>query len=278
MFRKAGVAALIALSLSVLTIYVVQAEGTSGDSKKPKPWDYDSWWKANGKDAILTDLDVMEAYTFDPSKGEVASIRYRMTAQGKVRIRICGKGQPHLIHRTLVHWGQRKPGAHVEKWDGKDASGNVLNPRKCSIKLKVEPDTLQIAPERAEQILNDAEHGWGHVHKLHASVSCGTFDLEITSHKSAVRVSGTIAITAELLGSFRGYADEWGHGVAWYVGEKMVQHGDIEASQLTDPQVFTLNLDTTSFENGTHAVTINICDHNDHEGIARVVLDIQNEL
>ncbi len=64
------------------------------------------------------------AQSFKPSRGESVSLRYALSAPAKVTVTVYD--HDGLLVRQLVRDQARAAGEHVEEWDGKDLSGNIV--------------------------------------------------------------------------------------------------------------------------------------------------------
>lgn len=96
------------------------------------------------------------------------SLRYTLSSWSRVNLRIGLHDGPLL--RSLVNWGVRGPGQHVEPWDGKDASGVMHLADSKGLKLWGMafslPDNAVIVGDtnRDSQVI--AELPWGRVERV----------------------------------------------------------------------------------------------------------------
>lgn len=231
--------------------------------------------KAYGQAAGILESIGPHNRIFTPPEG-TGSISYTLNRPALVRVRIKRVGDPHLLLRTLVSWEEREAGSHTEEWDGIDASGNVLNSDDYSIAVDIQPLSLDLLPEEENTILNEPDHLYGHFHCLHHPDKCGKFRLEVDSPQKRQKLNGIVPIETRLKGNFRGNSRRWGYGVRYYVDRELVHEAFVNPSDITEPQSFQYNIDTTAFENGKHRITVNMCDHNDHEAAATTIVDFQN--
>lgn len=270
--------------LVVILILCFGSTSTLGHHQDPPAWGSDY--------GIITKINTSQVHRFDPAKGEVASISYTLTQPVLVFITVHGQNPPWPLRRILVNWEAQDASTQVVEWDGRDASGNILNPKKNHIRFKVEPLPVSVSSREADRILSDPEHRWGHLHQLHEIDKCGFFKLDLQTPNTAEILSGIVPIKAKVIGDFKGYSSDWGFGVRYFVDDEVVHEEMVEPSNLNQrspakgkgkakgkgakPQFFAIDLDTTAFENGEHTITLNICDHNEHEGTASVTVNFQN--
>jgi hypothetical protein len=221
---------------------------------------------------VLDNLNLREILGFDPTKGEIASISYILTEPAMVRIKIIGRHKARkLLRTTLLDWREQDAGGHIVTWDGHDASGNLVDMSQYMPRVQVEPVSWieDVSAEEKEFLLNSRDHNYGHVHVLHERDKCHQFDLRLNSPEGEEGLTGTVTVSAALVGHFRGYGKEWGFGVRYYVDQQLVHEEFMESSQVDEnSQSFEYDLDTTAFENGEHTIIVNMCDHNEHEGTA----------
>lgn len=62
--------------------------------------------------------------SFNPSKGETASLGYQLA--GPAKVRICVYDADNGLIRELVAWAPRDAGTNGDKWDGRDKSGAIV--------------------------------------------------------------------------------------------------------------------------------------------------------
>ena len=191
-----------------------------------------------------------EALTFDATKQKSATISYKLTKPARMRLRVVRKDQRDLVLRTLLDWEPQKLGKNEVRWDGRDASGNIIDNTKCLIVFEGD-DTPHIKHERDK---------------------CHELALKITSPSEAQSsVSGTTKITAEVTGD-TAYVGTSGYKVRFYVDYNLkiaLRCGSAVTS-------FNHDWDTTEHENGEHIVTVVADDCYDHVGTASIKLNVQN--
>ena len=81
----------------------------------------------------------------------------------------------------------------------------------------------------------------------------------------------------EVVGPFRGYAEEGGVGIRGYVDKTLVLNQWLEPEEVqTNFPYLTWTLDTSAFTNGEHTLRLSMCDHSDHPGMASLKAEFQN--
>jgi hypothetical protein len=69
-----------------------------------------------------------EVTSFDPRSDTPATVSYRVSRDGEVRIRLVRRDDPEFVLRTLQDWTPSHYGPTYEaRWDGNDASGNPVD-------------------------------------------------------------------------------------------------------------------------------------------------------
>lgn len=227
---------------------------------------------------LLSKIDVSEFYLKQAIKEEPISIYYQLSKPAKVRVIIGAKGNSSLFLRTLVGWEERSAGVHAEKWDGLDESGNPIDPRRYAIKIEAEPLSMSknISSLEAKEINEDMEHLRGHLHGGHEKEKCGKFDIRIDQPVSETVLKDLVTVKTALTGRFRGYSNEWGFGVRYYLDGTLVSEEFIDPKDAKDVQTFEHTFDTNRYPDGPHTITVNICDHNKHEGTTSIPVWINN--
>ncbi len=84
----------------------------------------------------ITDRSTAAALTFDPLQDEPATISYRLTRDGLIRVRVVWRRDPNLVLRTLLDWTHQDFGLHRVTWDGRDASGNLIDNRGAFVSFE----------------------------------------------------------------------------------------------------------------------------------------------
>jgi len=82
----------------------------------------------------IMNRETMDAYQLDPATGETAVIAYSVSKTGWVRVRLVRRADHGMVLRTLQDWKLVEYGRdHRIIWDGTDASGNRVEPRRTFI-------------------------------------------------------------------------------------------------------------------------------------------------
>lgn len=84
----------------------------------------------------ILDRSTHEASSFDPSRDEPAAIGYHLTRDGLIRLRVVWRHDERLVLRTLLDWTRQEFGRHEVRWDGRDASGHLVDNRACRIDFR----------------------------------------------------------------------------------------------------------------------------------------------
>ena len=202
----------------------------------------------------ITEKSTYDALHFDPAKRRFGVISYKLSKPGWIRIRIVSRKNPDLLIRTLVDRRYKPAGKHTEKWDGMDESGNPVNPRKCLI------------------IIEDI----GYKHRKHDLRKCKDMDVKIItpeqspSHQDTLK--GEIPLKAIITGNYRRAVGRGGYQIRSYLDDMLI--GKYEHQKGEEGFPFCLN--TASFDNGEHLLTVNVDDYHDHVGTASLRVKIKN--
>ena len=234
-----------------------------------------SFQTVQGPGRFLTEVEAITAFTFDPTKGETGTISYTLTEPAKVRIRLIDRSDPELIYRVLISYEKQEPGVHEIEWDGRDASGNYVDPFEIHVNIGAELTATNLTGQAIE-ILSLVGHPYGHLHRLHEAEKCGFFTLQFIEPAPASVLSGEVKLVLEVLGTFRGFAEEGGIGVRGYVDKTLVLNQWLEPEDVQAKFPYlTWTLDTSAFPNGEHILRLSMCDHSDHPGMASLKAEFQ---
>ncbi|MBI5410250.1 MAG: hypothetical protein HZA14_12885 [Nitrospirae bacterium] len=188
-----------------------------------------------------------EALNFDPALGKPATISYKLTKAGTIRLRIARRDNPGLILLTLLDWTEQPFGEHKVQWDGRDASGNIIDNKKILIHFDAKDQAL------------------GGKHREHDKLNCGDPKLIIKTNPETLRnIKGNL----ELRASFSDGPDriKWSSGceVKYFIDYGLIKKEVFQKVQ----NEFSLVIDTSKLSAGEHLITVNISDMNDHVGTA----------
>ena len=192
----------------------------------------------------ILDRSTHEVFTFDPTRGDLATISFRLTRPAPVRVRVVRRDRPDVLLRTLLDWVPLEHGRHAIRWDGRDASGNLTDNRKVFV----------------------AFEGKKPHHSRHEVEKCHDLELTLVSKMSEERPAGIFALAAKLVGD-GAYGDELGYTLRVFLDwepwlEKDFPKGTTEFSL---PPVGPL-------ARGEHLVVVNVNDGQDHLGVATIRL------
>lgn len=229
-----------------------------------------------GPGHYLTDAEAITAFTFDPTKGEMGTISYTLTEPANVRVRLVDREDPELVHRVLISYEKQEAGVHEIQWDGKDDSGNYLDPMGIRVNIQAELTGNKLT-RKAIQMFSLVGRPYGHLHRLHDPEKCGFFTMRFSEPAPGSVLTGEVKLVIEVVGSFRGYAEDGGVGIRGFVDKTMVLDQWLEQGEVkAEFPYLTWTLDTSAFPNGEHILRLSMCDHNDHPGVASLKAEFQN--
>ena len=156
---------------------------------------------------------------------------------------------------TLQDWTSQPFGVYKVQWDGRDASGNIIDNRKILIHIDA----------------ND--QAFSGKHQEHDGSVCRDPKLVIeTDQKNVQDVKGNLRMVTRFFENSD--KEGWVEGceVRYYVDYGLVKKESFQ----TVPDEFALAIDTTKLSNGEHFITVNISDNNDHVGTASIKFSITN--
>lgn len=229
--------------------------------------------EAEGVD--VRDVDMTEVFTFRPELGEIAHLRYRLLEPARIQIRVKDARTRELYLATLLNWELREPGEHVETWDGRDYSGQVIEMSDATItfiarKAGEMPPLMEVDPRSPEEIVHSEEQ---HLHASHHPWAEEVPHLRILEPQAGAEVGGQLVIRAAVDKDRRGYGDQYGYGVRYYVDGILAREEFYKPA--SDGQ-FAYRLDTTAFKDGEHLLQIGMCDHHEHATSASVPVIFRN--
>lgn len=187
-----------------------------------------------------------EVFTFDPTKGEQAAISYKLTRDGDIRIRIVRRGQKDLVIRTLLDWTHQEFGKHEIKWDGRDASGNIVDNKRVFV-----------------DFAGDSKE-----HKPHEREKCHEPNLKITYPDSSGTVIHSLSEISAKVTDEDVYWGEEGYTLRVYVDYVLLYKSDTM-------KVSEFHLQDLPFDDGEHIITINLDDGHDHVGTASIRINLE---
>lgn len=195
-----------------------------------------------------------EATTFDPALGKPASISYRLNKSGCIRVRIVHRSQPDLLIRTLQDWTPQGFGRYVLAWDGRDASGNIVDNKGIQV------------------LFESKDRDGGRTHQAHEESACRDPQIHVRTDPDSSRpVKGRLEVRAGIVGTDGAFGRD-GLEARCYVDYKPAKTETAAAGA----GEFVFRIDTAGLENGDHLVTVNIFDLHDHRGTAGVRIRVEN--
>lgn len=223
----------------------------------------------------VLDAKLIEAFTFHPERGEKCRITYSLPEPALVSIKVQKMGTRELYLATIVNSEFRDKGEHTETWDGRDYSGNIVDMSQATITVGADkpsqPGTMALDTQSPEQVVHG--HEWGHDHGAHHAWAEEVPFLKVTNIKKDTVLSGKVRIEVEVDKDKRGYGNQYGYGVRYYV-DNTLAHEEFYKPEC-DGQ-FAYEFDTTAFPNGKHMLYIGMCDHNQHTTSASVPVVFDN--
>ncbi len=202
----------------------------------------------------IINRSVSETLSFDPSLGKPASIFYKLTKAGTIRLRIVRRDNPDVLLLTLLDWTDQAFGEHEVKWDGHDASGNIIDNKKVLIIFESRDQT-------------------GGKHRDHDSAVCCDPGITIKSRpETKEHVRGNLEICIFL--SEEADKLQWSSGceISCFIDYKLSKKETFQKKQ----KEFTLVLNTADLDSGEHFITVNINDFSDHIGTASLKITATN--
>lgn len=202
----------------------------------------------------VTEIYTFDALTFDPKDKSSGVISYKLSKPAWIRIRIVLRGNEQVVLRTLVDWSKRQTGKHVERWDGKDESGHLIDKRTFPCFVKIEADSK--------------------VHQEHPRAICRDFRLNAKLKDSGDGAEeGKTEVEIILDEAKQSQGQSSGYTVRAYVNFKLV-HSSTHKER-TWP-AFDFPLDTTNLSTGEHLLTVVVDDGADHVGSTSLKFNVLN--
>jgi len=193
--------------------------------------------------------------TFDPSKGETATISYSLNKPGCIRIRLVHRNQPNLVIRTLQDWTDQGFGKHELKWDGRDTQDIIVDNKKFFVLFEAK------------------DQGKGRQHHDHPKELCQDPFLAIQARPNPSQsVNGWFEIETSVLGETYPSSDKAEYQVRYYVDYELADEERFEKGIKN----FLFKIDTKKFQNGDHLIIVNVEDLHDHIGSAALRIHVEN--
>lgn len=215
--------------------------------------------------ANFTDFKMEKAFAFNPAKGEMGIITYTLPEPARVSIKVIKKGTRELYLKTILNWEFRDAGTHTETWDGMDYKGDMIDIGTAIIMIEGEPMSTYAPGEYSVEGLSDEEivhgHPHGHSHNAYRESANVTPEIKVLSVKEGDVLSGLVTIDSFVEEDERGYGDEVGFGVRYYLDNTLVQE---EFYDKKSKGKFSYTMDTTSYPDGEYTLYVGMCDHHQH--------------
>ena len=225
----------------------------------------------------FTDFKMDRAFAFDPSKGETGEITYTIPEPARISIKVLKAGTRELYLNTLVNWEHREAGTHTEVWNGQDYDDNIVDLTEVFIVIEGEPISSSAPGDYSLEGMSDEEiihgHPMGHAHNRYDDSTNVVPELTITSIKDGDVLSGLVVIESNLKGA-KGYGDEAGYGVRYYLDNTLVSEEFYDSACEGN---FTYSLDTFSYPDGDYTLYVGMCDHHQHATSRGYKVSIRND-
>jgi len=227
----------------------------------------------------IYDLQLDKAMTFNPEKGEKGIITYTLKEPARVVIKVVKEGTRELYLATILNMEFRDKGTHTETWDGLDYSGKPIDMTKASMFISAvaessfSPGKMPLEKLSPEEVVHGKPGEWGHDHAHHHEWAEEVPVLKILNVRENAVLSGKVLIKSEVDKEKRGYGNQYGYGVRYYV-DNVLAHEEFYKPE-SDGE-FAYELDTTAFEDGGHVLYVGMCDHNEHTTSAGVRVKFDN--
>lgn len=213
----------------------------------------------------FTDFKMDRAFAFDAAKGEKGIITYTIPEDARISIKVIKAGTRELNLKSIVNWEAREAGEHTETWDGLDHDGKVIDLSKAIIVIEGEPMSTYSPGNYSTEGMSNEEivhgHQHGHSHNVYHQSKNVVPNLRVTSIRDGDVISGLVTIESEVEGEKRGYGDDVGYGVRYYLDNILVQEEFYEGR--SDGK-FSYTMDTTAYDDGEYTLYVGMCDHHEH--------------
>jgi len=191
-----------------------------------------------------------EVATFDPKQDPPATVSYRVSKQGEVRLRLVRRADKKLVFKTLQDWTVSRYGTtYSAKWDGKDASGNWIDNKGVFVLLEAK---------------DDPDH---RAHESHAPETCKDFEATIVAPASNLELAAGESFRVEVKARGLTRFTEKMRGRA-YVDYLLVQEREFAKPETE------YGFELPGVDAGTHMMSVVLDDHRDHVGSASMLLHV----
>ncbi len=194
-----------------------------------------------------------DAYHLDSTTDESAIISYSVSRTGWVRVRLVRRDNKDIVLRTIQQWTEshydNKRKYQIE-WDGKDATGNRIDPRQMVILFEARDSTN------------------GGMHKTHSDQNCKDPELTVSAPKKTGTIGGGVTFVVTLEGLPNTNGDASGYEARVYLDDKLIDTLRLPGSSRT----FTYRVEPDILTKADHTITLNLDDFQDHIGVANIHL------
>ncbi len=205
------------------------------------------------KEILATDVG------FNLATGE---IKYTLPEAALVRVRI-GIGNGGALLRTLIDWEYREAGPHTEIWDRKDAFG--------TIDFSHRPDVMAVlACIPADETVRTKYSGKVRGFRLSPKFEVMFPESKATTGEGLPIVSGVVPVRVVVDEKDKAWLTETKYEMVLFVDEAFLTEGEQGISP------FNYMLDTRSFNNGPHVLTVNLASFSGEIGTKSFKIYVDN--
>lgn len=200
-----------------------------------------------------------DAYHLDPESGETATISYSVSKTGWVRIRLVRRDNQDVVLRTLQQWTEShydNKKKHSVVWNGRDASGNRIDPKRMLVLFETRDNRI------------------GGAHESHDVKSCKDPELTAAEPHRAKSGGSKLSLVAEMEEAPFLTGNDRGFELRVYLDGTPIDTLQFPAKS----RRFTYSLSPHLLSPGDHTVTFNVDDFDDHIGTAHFQLRGPDEL
>jgi len=200
-----------------------------------------------------------------------------------IRIRIGLEEGPLL--KTLLDWAPRAAGEHIEHWDGKDKSGQMILLNHPNIAIMTHaytiPDNSIIVTGSRKpdyQMLNayiKTQERNKYFHALHPRAICHEPEIEIELpeceyQKGIPVLKGAVPVIIKIAPRDTVHLTNTRYEIIFFIDNIFL----FEDEEGYDP--FTYILETEGLPDGEHVITANVVSYDDHIGVATQKILVEN--
>ncbi len=191
-----------------------------------------------------------EVFSFDPSKGETAKVRYGLNKAGWIRIRLVLRDHMNMVVKTLQDWVRQEFGKYELVWDGRDNSGHIVDNKKIFV------------------VFEAKDQGKGLRHQGHNERDCREPVLEVAAPQESMRAAGGPVTIHGKIAKGTLHGEKAGYAVAYTIDYREAGKMSLEAGRAE----FQISVDAGSLGKGEHLIQFNVDDTEDHVGSASALI------